>query len=649
MSTFKYQPIDSAKRQIRLLKILPLKRDSAEECLTDPTKWTAAPSTCSRNTLVTCTLETVSLDDNPMYLALSYTWGDPSICKTIQIESVDGKSRKTFEVTVNLEQALRYFRQENHPVRLWADAICIDQTNDTEKTEQVQQMRDIYGKSTSAIVWLGPAAADSDNAMDALDRVGKEALEAGILDLRKDDFLSWPHPDPDGRRSAKQRAIDDLAHLSGIDFPHQALKLLSERNYWTRVWIVQEISVPREVTFMCGYKRLSFRHFAAAIIFLGFRRRVVLRNTTAADLSDQVRGPALTTMLSTYPNPALGVLIGARRKYQRETGVPETLMELLVRGCVVASSSESDRKASDRRDRIYGLLGLSSDAEDLNIRPDYSKTTEQGYANVARVLIEHGYTDILSWCQTPKKLKDLPSWVPDFSSPIRDPCGEPQKFGLFSASGQHAVFSLPIDSCYRSNVLALAGTGVDTIISTGCLWAPGLDCDFKYNAADALFMDIEKFCQLSQGFSSTISQDTEKWAEAVWRIPCADQKFTANARRRRASSTAIRGYHELKQRIAGSSELQDQLHSTDCQGYVIAMEYLHNRRPFLSTKGYVGLIPAHSEPGDLICIIFGAIVPFVLRKLQNGQYELIGEAYVHGIMDGEFMETCPISEIFHLR
>jgi hypothetical protein len=162
-------------------------------------------------------------------------------------------------------------------------------------------------------------------------------------------------------------------------------------------------------------------------------------------------------------------------------------------------------------------------------------------------------------------------------------------------------------------------------------------------------MDIEKFCQLSQGFSSTISQDTEKWAEAVWRIPCADQKFTANARRRRASSTAIRGYHELKQRIAGSSELQDQLHSTDCQGYVIAMEYLHNRRPFLSTKGYVGLIPAHSEPGDLICIIFGAIVPFVLRKLQNGQYELIGEAYVHGIMDGEFMETCPISEIFHLR
>jgi hypothetical protein len=79
------------------------------------------------------------------------------------------------------------------------------------------------------------------------------------------------------------------------------------------------------------------------------------------------------------------------------------------------------------------------------------------------------------------------------------------------------------------------------------------------------------------------------------------------------------------------------------------MEYLHNSRPFLSTQGYVGLIPAHSEPGDFICIIMGVIVLFVLRELENGQYELIDEAYVYGIIDGKFMEICPTSEIFHLR
>jgi hypothetical protein len=55
---------------------------------------------------------------------------------------------------------------------------------------------------------------------------------------------------------------------------------------------------------------------------------------------------------------------------------------------------------------------------------------------------------------------------------------------------------------------------------------------------------------------------------------------------------------------------------------------LFKRKPFMSTKGYVGLAPSHSEAGDVICVLYGCIVRFVLRK--NGlRYNLIGEAYVH--------------------
>ena len=87
---------------------------------------------------------------------------------------------------------------------------------------------------------------------------------------------------------------------------------------------------------------------------------------------DSLCGAALTTMISTYPSAALGVLIGARQKYQniRE---PEPSIDLSTRGCVIASAVRSDRQASDPRDRIYGLLGLSSDCHDLGIIPDYSK------------------------------------------------------------------------------------------------------------------------------------------------------------------------------------------------------------------------------------------------------------------------------------
>jgi hypothetical protein len=75
----------------------------------------------------------------------------------------------------------------------------------------------------------------------------------------------------------------------------------------------------------------------------------------------------------------------------------------------------------------------------------------------------------------------------------------------------------------------------------------------------------------------------------------------------------------------------------------------YDGRPFLSANGYVGLTPARSQPGDIACIAFAANIPFVLRTLPSGLYELMGEADVHGIMDGEFMETCPPLETFHIH
>jgi hypothetical protein len=69
------------------------------------------------------------------------------------------------------------------------------------------------------------------------------------------------------------------------------------------------------------------------------------------------------------------------------------------------------------------------------------------------------------------------------------------------------------------------------------------------------------------------------------------------------------------------------------------------RRPFISSQGYVGVVPSHSKPEDVICIFYGCVKPFVLRRSGSG-FELIGEAYVHGIMDGEFVERKHDSEIF---
>ena len=61
------------------------------------------------------------------------------------------------------------------------------------------------------------------------------------------------------------------------------------------------------------------------------------------------------------------------------------------------------------------------------------------------------------------------------------------------------------------------------------------------------------------------------------------------------------------------------------------------RRLFTTSKGYIGLGPSTLREGDLVCVLFGGIVPFTLRQ-EDGVYRLIGESYVHGLMHGEAIE-----------
>jgi hypothetical protein len=78
------------------------------------------------------------------YVALSYTWGDPKDTKQIYVNEVP------MDVTTNLEAALRVLR-EKEPIeagiKIWIDALCINQTDNEEKGVQVRRMRDIYQKA----------------------------------------------------------------------------------------------------------------------------------------------------------------------------------------------------------------------------------------------------------------------------------------------------------------------------------------------------------------------------------------------------------------------------------------------------------------------------------------------------------------------
>lgn len=70
---------------------------------------------------------------------------------------------------------------------------------------------------------------------------------------------------------------------------------------------------------------------------------------------------------------------------------------------------------------------------------------------------------------------------------------------------------------------------------------------------------------------------------------------------------------------------------------------MDGRRLFSTCEGLLGVGPRsmfdEGESGYEIYILKGAKVPYILRKLENGTYRLVGEAYVHGIMHGEVLRN----------
>jgi hypothetical protein len=90
------------------------------------------------------------------YDAISYTWGEPR--ETVELIC----SGKTMFVTKSLADALQTIRKQNSKIsqRLWADAVCINQSSIEEKNHQVKQMGYIYENARQVFVWLG---FDEDN------------------------------------------------------------------------------------------------------------------------------------------------------------------------------------------------------------------------------------------------------------------------------------------------------------------------------------------------------------------------------------------------------------------------------------------------------------------------------------------------------
>jgi hypothetical protein len=250
---------------------------------------------------------------------------------------------------------------------------------------------------------------------------------------------------------------------------------------------------------------------------------------------------------------------------------------------------------------------------------------------------------------------------------------------LFAACGEGhlTVRSLPVPEAEGdgSGVLGLAGFRVDSVsvVAEGPAWT---DMSFGADRFTLFFDQIDGLFERMMAEHPDVPDlyggNAERRAEARWRVPIGDLFWTWTADMCRAKAPEVTVSHrqcrEMVQFLAecGRAPPEEQLRMIaewDWEGkkergeigtfYEESMRYMIGKRPYLTSEGYLGMGPAGVKAGDVVVVLCGGRVPFILRptepELVVGEekkrlFEFVGEAYCDGVMDGEIVDKRELSE-----
>lgn len=258
----------------------------------------------------------------PKYKAVSYTWGSSANPKQILVNG------KAFPLHVNLWNLLYHLRLFGETSFIWADALCINQLNLKERNFHVQLMGKIYQRAESVIVWLGLPSPER-------------------IEIRAMDFIK--------EIAMVRKQYSDTMFLKSYSKPElhhrwENLERFTDHYYWHRTWIIQEFLFAPALEVFSGKEKLDWNDFENLVDFLRHEPVLATRPVIAKILQSR------TTRLT----------------FRRKAGSITNLHELL--------REYADSTCTERRDKIYGVLGLASDCledpetgEASGVKPDYEK------------------------------------------------------------------------------------------------------------------------------------------------------------------------------------------------------------------------------------------------------------------------------------
>jgi hypothetical protein len=412
-----------------------------------------------------------SFDRKPTYKALSYTWGGSGLTSRITL------SGHPLAITNNLEEALRMIRRPAEDMVVWVDAVCINQADNAERTQQVQLMRQIYQSADEVIAWLGTVYGVNWRGLwseellvwhgDQRDAATVDAIMRNLEKSPMDFMTAFATGNPIVVCFCLLRMLAGDVHLDEIRFLGDsgvsgllsaALTQLAMAPWWTRMWVVQEAVVADKVTLMYDRVVMPFRILEAGARY--FSKHDATCCSRLAEYSMVLQG---LKVVSQHVQD-FGT---ARDMHHQKT--PTNLGSLVT--------LFSTREATDPRDKIYSLLGLVSDwGGEPSLLPDYTKTNSCVYEDAALRIMR---TSPQPLSLLSHRLPDthlpldptLPSWVPNWHTAAQSPF-----WSLLPANPDAPKRNHPSPTLFNTG----SGTTADTRpFSPGYATIPGSDAPAK--------------------------------------------------------------------------------------------------------------------------------------------------------------------------
>ncbi|KAG6364513.1 hypothetical protein INS49_006114 [Diaporthe citri] len=570
-SPYQYTPLSPKTDQIRLLTLLPASDENEEIAITLQSISTKA---AARN-----------------YEALSYVWGSSenpvtirvvTSSTTVAVEDVSSSACVTapLRVTQNLASALRHLRFRDSARTLWIDAVCIDQQNIPEKSEQVGKMGQIYKSAARVVIWLGLASPGTDLAMRILGFLG--------------EFL---HFDRRGQTFTSTSNDPDESHWADLDQPLpfdeaqiRALEELFWRPWFERLWVVQEVLLSADAVVVCGRQETTALSVKVAAALLAKKATMPSR---CDGLSDGFL-PRLSQILNVF-----------------EESRHRQLLELVrdTRGL----------KCVDDRDKVYAVLSLAKDGGE--IEPDYSLSTIEVYGQLAILSMNRNQLRFLSSCELGSRMLNGPSWIPDWTTERRT-----KRIEFFNA----ATFACqPVHVSSAEGWIRVTAVRVGTVVDIDVVSIPSEDPSLiipeivRLLPADIESSTYKTGCSLMEAFSGTLI--------------CSG--FRPQVPQSPLAPTLQKSMGILRSVLQGGDGFGYQGTSASDRAIYLdqVYSYTKNRALVRTEEGYIGLAPSGAKVGDTILAILSSESFTVVRPApgNKGRYNVVGEAFLYGLNNGE--------------